>query len=93
MSGYADENHKRSSDSKIDEIVSLVKEIHQRQVERTIPAIEKIENTLYGNGKIGICEEVANIKTSLSMWKGFMLVGATLISLLFVFMEFIIKHK
>lgn len=59
-------------EEKLDELLRMVTEVHQRQTERTIPAIERIEHTIYGNGKVGLCQEVNNIKTTVTVlrWVG-----------------------
>ena len=64
------EEDRRASDSRIENIERMcsemrdsqirdsqkVNEIHQRQIELTIPAINEVKNTLYSKG--GICEVV-----------------------------------
>lgn len=55
---------RRSPDGRIDEIQNIIiemqklqQEIHQRQLEKTIPVLEKLEKCLYGNGEAGLLEE------------------------------------
>jgi len=91
--GIVSENYKRESDARLDEMMLLIREIHQRQNERTIPAIEKMESTLYGNGKKGLCEIVSEMKTSVFIVKWFVGLAVSLIGLFFIFLEFIFKHR
>lgn len=57
------EDRRRANDEKIEQILSivkeqgtLIKEVHQRQNEVTLPALSDIKTTLYAKG--GICETV-----------------------------------
>lgn len=47
---------RRQDDHRIDELIILVKEIHQRQNEVTLPTLNEIKETLYARG--GICETI-----------------------------------
>lgn len=51
---------------KINQIAEMVREMHQRQNERTIPAIEKVEKAVFGNGKKGLLEEHLICKTNVN---------------------------
>jgi ribosomal protein L19 len=84
---------RRASDEKLNELISLVKEIHQRQIERTIPAVESLEKVIYGNGKPGLCDRVSVIETSLTSVKWFGGVVIALLSSGLLILEFIFKHK
>jgi hypothetical protein len=84
---------RRANDEKLNELIVLVKEIHQRQIERTIPAVEKMEKVIYGNGKPGLCDRVGIIETSLNNVKW---VGGAVLAILssgLLILEFIFKHK
>ena len=59
----ANNEERRKSDEKIEkisndlvEVSKMVKEIHQRQNEVTLPALADIKNTLYSKG--GVCETI-----------------------------------
>jgi hypothetical protein len=84
-------DYKRNSDSKIDELISLVKEIHQRQIERTIPAVERIENDLYDK-EVGLCVQVTRLRNTVGLWKSMIAATLSLIALGIAFVEFIFKH-
>lgn len=49
----------------IAKIKTIIQEIHQRQVEQTIPILEKLNECLYGNGKCGLIAEHAVVKEKL----------------------------
>lgn len=98
------DEQRRKSDDKIDEMFIMVREIHQRQEERTIPAIEKLEKVVFGNGKKGLCDELSDLKSdvlshktetriTINMLKGFVGIFATVMSLGIVLLEFVFKHK
>jgi len=55
------EEHRESRHGE-EEILTLVREIHQRQNEVVIPTMENIKATLYGNGKPGLCRDMADLK-------------------------------
>jgi hypothetical protein len=52
-------NDKRQDDERINRVVQLVTELHQRQIEVTIPKLMRIEKEIYGNGKPGLLKEYA----------------------------------
>lgn len=54
---------RRIEDERINHIESLIKEIHQRQQEITIPSIQRIEHTVFGNGKPGLCTRMTIMET------------------------------
>jgi len=86
----AEKEYKRVNDEKIDELVYLVKEIHQRQTEITIPKIKEIEETLYGTDKkSGLCKQVSVMESALVSSRWFVGLVMSLVGLFFVFMEFI----
>jgi len=85
-------DYKRNSDAKIDQLIILVKEIHQRQIERTIPAIEQMEKDLYDKND-GLCVQVGKLKNTVGLWKSMIAVTLSLIAIAIAFVEFIFKHK
>jgi len=106
------ETYKRANDEKIEELIKLlydslqreaerdkkINEIHQRQTEQTIPMIEKLDKRIFGNGKKGLCDEVNEIKSAISLldnafrWlKFYMTFSISALVLLFVILKFVMK--
>jgi hypothetical protein len=86
-------NERRIGDDKIEEIIHLVREIHQRQTEKTIPAIVKIEHTLYGNSKIGLCDYVVGLDSKLTATKYFFGIILIIIAIAVSIIELFIRSK
>jgi len=106
------ENYKRANDEKIEELIKLlydsqqreaerdkkINEMHQRQNERTIPMIEKLDKRIFGNGKIGLCDEVNEIKSAVSLldnamkwFKFYITFSISALVFLFMFLKFVMK--
>lgn len=86
-------DNRRMNDKKLEEIAFLVREIHQRQTERTIPAITKIEHTLYGNSKKGLCDFVVDLEAKLNSAKYFVGITLTIFMIAIALLELFIKTR
>lgn len=82
-------------------LILKVNEIHQRQGEVVMPKLDKLEKTVNGNGKIGLCDEVAELKTCQAVldakfkgsWKSLVMLGAVIAFFTPIFMWLIDKIK
>ena len=81
----------RKDDSRIDRIEKLVEEIHQRQIEVTIPGLEGMKKTLYGNGKPGLCETVTKLDTKITMTAWVLGLAISIIGASIAFLELFVK--
>lgn len=88
--------NRRSSDGKLDEIYAIVletaaktREVHQRQIEITIPNIRELNVIVKGNGKPGLCDRMTVMETGFLIMKWVIGVSIPFLMLLIAFLQYI----
>jgi hypothetical protein len=87
------QRNNRRDDERINTIESLVKEIHQRQIEITLPMIEEMKNTVYGNGKPGLCDAVSRMDTKINMTAWIFGIAISCLGVLVAILEYLYKVR
>jgi hypothetical protein len=83
----------RKDDERIEMIEKLVREIHQRQVEFTLPALADVKKTIYGNGKPGLCEIVTKLDTKINTTSWAFSIAISALAVIIAIAEFLFKYK